>query len=508
MGNSQENNVEKIELSKYLDDNIKIIKKIFINDDTLVIRVFQNKYLRDGRCCIFYIDGMVKTEIINENIIQPFLSNDLSKHLYNENLLTEIQGKILLSNDIVGLVDINEIVDSIISGNTAFILDGYSKALIINSKGWSKRTIEEPKAEMIVRGPREGFIESIIDNTTLIRRKLQTKDLKFVFKKLGVRSNTKICICYLEGLADPKIINEVYKRLDKISIDAVLDSGYIQEIIKDSPYSPFETIGYTERPDVVAGKLLEGRIAIIVDGSPIVLTIPFLFIEYFQTDEDYYNNYFFSSIFRMLRTIGMILSISIPAIYVALVTYHQELIPTPLLMSIFASRKGVPFPTIIEAITMLAVFELFVETSKRMPESMGMAVSLVGALVLGQAAVEARIVSSPLVIVVGLTGIASLALPKMKSPSVIIRFILLILVFLLGLYGYMFGIIGLLLHLYGIRSFGIPYMSNLGSTRFQERKDTTIRAPWWSMKTRPKMIAENNIRMKGIKPQVKDNENI
>lgn len=496
-----------VEFTNSLSENIKIIKDVFSNDDTLTLKTYQNKYLSSGKCCVFYICGLVNLELINENIIRPFLLTDLSENISSENLINELQRKVLLSADILGTTNINQAIDSVLNGDTALLLDGFNKALIINTKQWPTRAVAEPKAELVIKGPREGFVESIQINTSLIRRKLVTTDLKFVYKNVGDRTNTKVCICYIEGVANDNIINEIYKRLDKISIDGILDASYIQEMIKDSPYSIFETIGYSERPDSVAGKLLEGRIGIIVDGSPIVLTAPFIFIEYFQISEDYYNNFFFASMSRILRIMGLILSISTPAIYVSLVTYHQEMIPTPLLISIAASRKGVPLPTIIEAFLMFIVFEIFIETSKRMHESMGMAISLVGALVLGQAAVDARIVSSPMVIVVGLTGIASLTLPKLKGPNVIIRFIFMLLVSFLGLYGYMFGMIGLLLYLMSLRSFGVPYMANITSLKPQQSKDTVVRAPWWYMKLRPKAIAIDYIRKKGTKPQVKDNEN-
>lgn len=314
---------------------------------------------------------------------------------------------------------------------------------------------------------------------------------------MGEETRTKICVCYMKGIANEKILQELNKRLDDIQIDGILDSGYIQEMVRDSPYTPFKTVGSTERPDVVAAKLLEGRIAIIVDGSPVALTVPFIFIEYFQANDDYYMNYFFSSISRILRILGFVFSISIPAVYVAVVTYHMEIIPTPLLFSISSAREGVPFPTIVETIIMLLIFEILRETGLRTPTFMGQALSTAGALVIGTAAFEAKFVSAPVVIVIAFTGITGLMLPKLKGAIILTRLILLLLSGIIGLYGYVFGLAGLLIHLLELRSFGIPYMYKLMLLDPQQDiKDTIIRAPWWHQKYRPGLIAVQRSRQK------------
>ncbi|PKM52626.1 MAG: spore germination protein [Firmicutes bacterium HGW-Firmicutes-7] len=499
MGKSNNNEGNKLTekcLNKRLQDNINLIKSIFTKDDTLIVREFNSEYQGSIMCAVIYIDSMVNTQVVNENIIQAIMCTTLKEYTIN-NLLKELQNKVIRSNEVIRSSDMNRITEAIIIGDTVFLLEGYNEALIITSEGWQTRAIEEPSAEMVISGPREGFTESIMVNLTLIRRRLKTPDLKFEFKEIGERSKTKICICYLQELASPKIINELFERLASINIDGILDSAYIEELVQDSPYTPFRTIGSTERPDVVAAKLLEGRIAVFVDGTPFVLTLPFVFIEYFQSNEDYYQNFLMGSINRIIRIIGILLTISVPAIYVSLVTYHQEMIPSQLLLSIAAARKDVPLPTIVEAIAMLFVFEVLRESGARMPTSMGQAITIVGALVLGQAAVEARIISAPMVIVVALTGITGLLIPKFKSASIIIRFIFLIMASILGLYGYIFGFMGLLLMLFSMRSFGVPYMLTLNSLDPQEVKDTIIRAPWWYMHYRPHIIgAKNQFRLK------------
>jgi spore germination protein KA len=285
------------------------------------------------------------------------------------------------------------------------------------------------------------------------------------------------------------------KRLNNIDIDGILDSGYIEEMIKDAPYSPFRTIINTERPDVVAAKLLEGRFAVMCDGSPVVLTLPSVFMEVFQSNEDYYDNFIYSSFVRSLRWLCFFLGTSFSAVYVAIVSFHQELIPTPLLIGVYSSRKGAPFPSIVEALGMMIVFEILREAGLRMPKHIGGALTIVGTLVLGDAAVNARIVSAPIVIITSLTGLASIMLPQVLG-IVVIRVIFLLLSSVLGLYGYVLGVMGLAIHMMSMRSFGIPYMINVPSFSAQDIKDTVIRAPWWGMHLRPKMFSKNNKRMK------------
>lgn len=476
-------------LYKSLEKNIQTIKEIFNNDGTLVNRFFENQHNPNLKYCIFFIDGMVDSEIINENIIQPIISNSITRRGFNS--VDKLQYQIIISHNIIKTKDISKIVDGIIDGNTVLFVEGSPESLIIETKKYETRAIEEPISEKVLIGPREGFTESILTNISMIRRKLRTSDLKFEFTVFGEKSHTKACICYIEGVANNQILDELYKRLDNFNIDGVLDVNYINEFINDAPLSIFKTTGSTERPDVVAAKLLEGRIALILDGTPAVLTVPFLFVEYFQANEDYYLNFYFASIGRLLRMISFLITISTPAIYLALVTFHQEMIPTPLLLSISAAREGVPFPTVVELILLLVVFELLRESGIRMPTNLGQSLSIVGALVLGQAAVEARLVGAPIVIVVAITGITGLMITGIKHVSIILRSFFLLLSSMLGLYGYIFGISALLINLFNLRSFGIPYMDNLNSLHLQEIKDTAIRAPWWYMKYRPKFLSKN-----------------
>ena len=480
-------------LTKSLDENITIFKDVFLDDQTVKYRVFQNKHLDAAKCCIIYLDGMANSEIINENIIQPVLREDFSDNISGENLLEELRYKVLVANNISISDDFNTIAAALFTGDTVFLMEACDKALLINSKGWETRPVSEPESARVVRGPREGFTESIMTNISLIRRKIKSHELKFKFKEIGERTHTKTCICYIDDVVSKGILKELEKRLDEIDIDGILDSGYIQELIRDAPFSPFETVGYTERPDVVAGKLLEGRIAIIVDGSPFVLTVPFILAEITQSNEDYYNNYIFASINRLLRGLSIILAVSIPGVFLAIVTYHQEMIPTPLLLSISASRQGVPFPTVLSMFIMLLIFDILREVGTRMPSPIGQAVNIVGTLVLGQAAVEARLVSAPIVIITALTGIVTLMNIDMIGSAIIVRSLLLLASAFMGIYGFIFGFVASILHLVSLKSFGVHYTLNIASAKNHDGQDFWVRAPWWSMTLRPKIIAARNL---------------
>lgn len=478
-------------LSKSLEDNIANIKELFKDDDTLIVRRFENELNNDIKFCILFTDGMISSSMLNDNIIKPIL---ISKTIDSKtNILDAVMNHILSSNNVKKITEVNKIIDSLVRGDTILFTEGSSEALTIDSKGWQTRAISEPEAERVMRGSREGFTESLLMNLSMVRRKLATNNLKFKMRVLGKESKTKICICYIEGIADKQILDELNKRLDKINIDGITDSGTIVEFIRDYPFSPFKTIGGTERPDVVAGKLLEGRIAIFVDGTPFILTLPFVFIEYFQSSEDYYINFYYSSTNRLLRIISFIITISIPALYVALTTFHQEIIPTAFIKSIAAARQGVPFPTVLEMLFLLLTFELLRETGTRMPSFSGTAISVVGGLVLGSAAVDARIVSAPVVIIVALTAVTGLTTPKLKGPIITIRLALLLLSAFIGFFGYLFGITALLIHLFQMRSYSVPYMLNVTNLKLDDMKDTIVRVPWDFLRFRSKLIVSNNL---------------
>lgn len=478
--------------SKDLEYNIRQIQHIFENDQTLIVRRIEIPCETKLHLALIYCDGMINNKLVNEDVIRPLL--EFRPKPGEKALVDIIATQVTLADSVEKTQEVNKIVQAIIYGDSVLFTDGYAESLILNTKGWSKRSISEPENERVLRGPREGFCEALLTNLSLLRRRLRTPDLKMEFQTFGTRSQTKGCICYLDGVANQDVLAELKKRLQSFSIDGTLDVNYINEFIRDARYSPIKTVGSTEKPDIVAAKLLEGRVALFLDGTPVVLTVPHLFIELFQSDEDYYVNFVFSSIGRLLRLLSFFISTSIPALYVALTTFHQEMLPTTMVISISMARNGVPFPTVLEAILMLVVFEMLRESGARMPGMMGQALSIVGALVIGQAAVDAKIVSAPMIIVVALTGIAGLMTPRIKGASILLRFALLIISSCLGFYGYMFGMLGFLTHIYGISSFGVPIMNSAYSSGPQDKKDFGFRVPWFMMKTRPKFLSKNRVR--------------
>lgn len=478
--------------SSDLEANVKYLCNIFRDDDTLIKRFFSSAREPTAKFCILFADGMINNKLMNEDIIRPVLECPFQKD--DPSLTQTVSENITLSNSVERTEQVEDLVQAIVYGDTVLLARGCPDALVLNTKGWTTRSIAEPESERVLRGPREGFNESLLTNLSMLHRKLRTPDLKVKYRTFGTRSKTKACLCYLDSLVNKSVLEELEKRLDRINIDGTLDSNYIAELIRDSPFSAIDTVGSTERPDVVAGRLLEGRIALFLDGTPVVLTVPHLFIEHFQSDEDYYVSFVFSSIGRLLRILSFIISLCFPAFYVALVTFHQEMLPTQLLLSISAARQGVPFPTALETVFMLVVFEMLRESGARMPGIMGQTLSIVGALVIGQAAVSAKLVSAPIIIVVGLAGITGLMVPRLKGYTIVHRFLLLICACFLGLYGLLLGLLVLLVGIFGMHSFGVPIVPDIHLSNPQEYKDIYFRFPWIFMKERPGYFTKNTTR--------------
>ncbi|ABZ83626.1 spore germination protein ka [Heliomicrobium modesticaldum Ice1] len=476
------------------DENMRILKKILANDDLIIYRPLTLEGQDNHRCCVVYVDGMVDSDLLHENVLTR-LQDVRWQQVPDDELLSLFVKRIISAGNVTTVAKVRPAIQALLYGNVLLVLDSADAVIQIEAKGWEKRAISEPETERVVRGPREGFIENIVTNLAMIRRKVPNPNLKMVYREIGTRTKTKICIVYLEGVSRKELLEELQRRLDKVQLDGILEAEYIIELIRDAPLSPFETLGTTERPDTAVGKLLEGRILIVVDGSPFVITLPYLFIEYFQANKDYYENFYYSTVNRLLRYLSFFLTTSTPAIFVALTAFHQEMIPTRLLFSISAAKEGVPFPTVVEAFLMLTAFQILREAGIRLPSPVGQAVSIVGALVLGDAAVTAKIISAPMVIVAAVTGITSFIVPEMPGVAFLLSLFFLFAASFLGLFGYIFAVIALTIHLAGIRSFGVNYLDSITSIRLQDLKDTAIRAPWWWMTYRPRLLTPNDKRL-------------
>ncbi|MFD0697599.1 spore germination protein [Paenibacillus sp. GCM10027628] len=475
--------LKQTKLSLLLDDNHSFIKEMFYDCSDVVVREFEIEPKIPA--LLLFVDGLANTELLNDTMKSLMLLGG------GETAIERIVGSILPVSQTQVSDNYGDLLVSVLSGDTALLVEGNAKAVLLGIRGTEKRSVGEPETETVVRGPKEGFVESLRTNTSMIRRKLKTPRLKMKSMSIGKESNTSLVVCYMDDLAMPSLVEEVVKRLELIHIDAILESGTIEELIQDDAYSPFPQVQYTERPDVIASALLQGRVAIIVDGTPFVLVVPFVFMQIMQASEDYYERFQISTLLRLLRYVFLFLSLTTPALYVAITTYHQDLLPTTLMLSVAAAREAIPFPAVVEAFIMEITFEALREAGIRLPKAVGSAVSILGALVVGQAAVQAGIVSAPMVIVVSITGIASFTIPRYNGAIAIrmLRFPILIAGALFGFYGIFISLMLLLGHLANLRSFGVPYLSPLGPLSTGDLKDTLIRAPWWKMEKRPEFMA-------------------
>ncbi len=484
--------MEQNDRFKYkLSDNIKLIKDLFSGDSILR----QRKINFSGiSASIFYFDGMVNVELINESIVKPLV---MAENLTEDKLTVEvICENILFASEVKMTSSVNEAVSAMMYGDTLVIFENSHIVATVNTKGWRTRGISEPENERIIEGPREGFDEAAMFNVAMIRRRLQTTDFSVETARLGSRTNTLVFICYLKSLVNRETLRELKARLSKIDIDSVLDSNYITEQIKDRKHSLFRTIGTTERPDVVAARLLEGRIALVVDSTPMVITLPYLFSENFQSDEDYYINHLAASAGRLLRMVCFFLSVTVTGIYIALTTFHFELLPSAFAGSISAARESVPFSTLAEAVVMTLIFEILRETGIRMTGGVGHALSIVGGLVVGQAAVEAKIVSAPMLIAVALSGICGLMVPRLRTAVLYLRFIMIFAAAYFGIYGLLVLWSLILISVLSLSSFGTDATLSLDSPTLQKLKDVFIRIGWDKMFTRPLIQKKNIIRKK------------
>jgi len=484
------------DISGNLQFNISHFKEIFKNNENLKIRTFESSGEKPYKCAVLYMEGLSNFQIVSERFIRgimsaiPKNSSDPIKDIY-EHMSCECDLTIETSEE--------KIINALTVGDSVLFTDGCKKAIVANTKGWTSRAINEPENEKVLRGPRDGFNEKINDSVSLLQRRLCTPDFKVKYLNCGRNSNTRVAICYLEAVAKKEIVERIIMKIKEIDIDGILDSNYIGELISDKKFSPFKAIGSTERPDVAAARILEGRIAIIVNGSPVALTIPYLFIENFQSSDDYYINYISATAGRFLRIISFILAISIPAIYVALVTVHKEMMPTNLALSIISARSSVPFPVIIEALGLIIVFEIIRETALRMPSNVSQAFSIVGAIVIGDSAVKAKFVSVPIVIIVSLSALTGLMIPRLRAAVFFYRILLVLLAGYLGLYGYIFGVILMTVQLLDTKSFGINYTAYITVPDFKNQNDIYLRLPWNFMIKRPWGLSKNRFRQKRIK---------
>jgi spore germination protein KA len=474
-----------------LEQNLQAIRQVLGEDGDLVERPFRLYGRHDA--AIMFLSSVIDENQLHEYVLKPLMTApedtaaipaslpDLIDYIWNMTVHIAKGGR---------LSDLHDLPATIIQGNVVILVEGIDQALYFNLRQIEKRSIEQPQTEQIIRGSREGFIENLESNLSLLRYRLQTPDFRVQTCPLGVRTHSQAAVCYIEGIAEPGLIEEVLRRLSLIETDSIIDAGYIEQFIEDQPLSPFPQVQPTERPDKTTVALLEGRVIILVDGSPFSLIVPALFNQFFQTMDDYTERFIVGSLIRIIRLVALIFSLFFPALYVSIISFNPELMPTEFAVAISGGRAGVPFPAVLEVLIMEVAMEVLREATIRMPQMIGGALSIVGVLVVGQAAVSAGLSSPTTVVIVALTTIGSFATPAYNAAIALrmLRFPLIILAGLFGLYGVMIGSVFIINHLLFLESFGVPYMTPYVPTKVRDLKDSLVRAPLWWMRRRPSFL--------------------
>lgn len=477
------------QLNVELQENLRTLIHEFGNTTDLVIRKFVIGSAKSIEVATIYIEVLADDELVNEFITHSHSLMAESAELLEieNNQIAYVQNIFNFAKEIsltIGNVKVincwKDIISSLLDGNTIIFFDGYHDVLNISTVNDNYRAISEPTTQAVVRGPKEGFIESISSNTAMVRRRIKNGKLRIEKMKIGCVSNTDVAIMYIDGVVKDQTLAELKQKLEGIDTDAILESNHIEELIQEKTFTPFPTVFNTERPDQLSRSLLEGKIAIFVEGTPFALVIPSLFSDFLKSSEDYTLSYGISSLIRILRYISFHFSIFSSPIYIAVVTYHQEIIPTNFLISLIAQREGVPYPVIIEALLLEFTFEILREAGIRIPRAIGPTISIAGALVIGEAAVSAGLVSPTMTIVVALTAISNFAIPSysMANATRILRFTFMLLASFSGLYGVALGYLLMVAHLCNLRSFGDHYLSPFSPFYLSGNQDAILRFPF------------------------------
>ena len=479
-------NEQKYPITASLEKSERMIRKEFFHCDDLKVREF---YIGVGQkipCRICYIEVNVGNDMINAfGRLVTYL-----QHVPEEELANALKENTFGLSDTTPLLYMEEAVRGILIGDAVLFMEGFAGALKIPDKGYPKMGVSESDTEKVVRGSNEGFTESEKANTALIRRRIRNTKLKVKEFQVGVRSYTNVAIVYIDDLASPELVAEIKRRLTEYEIDGVLDSGVMEQLAEEVWYSPFPQFQSTRRPDRAAMSVLEGKVIVLVDNSPVALILPTDVNSFLRTTDDYYNRFYMASFARIIRYVAAFFSLTLPGLYLAVTNFHTQILPTPLLLSFWESRAGVPFPAALEVLLMELSFELLREAGVRLPGTMGNTIGIVGGLIIGQAAVEANLVSPIVVILVAFTALCSFAIPNEEFAFSfrILKFVILGLSAWLGFFGFLIGIYGVLVHMASLKSFNIPYLTPYVGTpkgAKDDEKDAVIRYPLRMLRKRP-----------------------
>lgn len=461
------------------------IKKELTSQDIEFLNVSVNK--KQG--VLIFAKEIVDLEAIGELVLKPLVK--VEKDLDEKEFF-----KLFYSPEKKQVFSVTDVINEVVIGNAVILLDGFKFAISFGLKKYEKRAITEPPTSAVVKGPREGFVESLPVNISLMRRRIKSSKLQFENLTIGEYSQSPVAICYIEGVADKNLVKKLKEKLKQIKVDAVLDSSYIAKFLGQHKTSIFKQAGNTEKPDILAAKILEGRVAIFVDGSPIVLTIPYLILEDFQSPSDYYSSSYNATLSRTIRLISVVISILLPAFFVSAQLFHLQLIPLSFLLTIVNSIKGIPLSPSYEMFFTILIFEILNEASVRMPRSVGMVVSIVGALVLGETAVKAGIISAPTLIIVALSGICLFTVPELEKSFSLIRLLILVVAGSFGGYGILLSLATLLIYLVSYENYGTPILAPYSPLVTKDLKDSVYKGFLADNTTRPVSISNK------VKPRI------
>jgi spore germination protein KA len=474
-----------------LEGTVDWIKEILGENNDLLIKPF--KIFGQYQAAIIYFSNLVNQEIINNDILKPLMyvpDHLIGKEKPKSKLIEILMYETLYHSQARLGECIEQLIELLLRGETVILIDGIKEAISIGTRDVEKRAIGQPETEQVILGPREGFIENIATNIALLRYRLPTADFQVKTMKIGRLTKSMVAFCYIKGIANETVIQEVEKRLSEIDIDAIMDAGYLEQFIEDNPFSPFPQVQSTERPDKTVANLVEGRVAILVDGSPFALLVPVVFNQFYQTAEDYSSRFLMGSFVRIARILALIFSLIFPSLYVSFISFNPELLPTEFAVAVAGGRAGVPYPAVFEVLIIEISMEVLREATVRLPKQVGGALSIVGVLVIGQAAVSAGLASPITVVVIAITTIGSFATPAYSAAFALrmLRFPIMILAGIFGLYGVVIGVIFIFNHMLSLKSFGVPYMAPVSPENYQGVKDVIIRAPLWWMPKRPEFL--------------------
>jgi spore germination protein KA len=473
-------------LPSALAQKMHLLKPYIEKNRDLMVRSFALGGVPDHQAAAIFMEGIIDGQVLSEDVLKPLMLKGLKQGGASE-LIDYISERALTVGGVQKLTTFSELVQGIFDGYTILIFDGVREALAVDIRDGERRGIEEPASERSTRGPREGFVESIVVNIALIRRRLRDPNLVAEKMVIGKRTRTELALLYIEDIAAPEVIDQLRERLSRIEIDGLLTCAQLDQLIEEYPSSIFPQHWTTERPDRVVSELLEGRIAIIVDGCPTALVAPTLFVAFLQAPEDYHDRTLVGSFNRSFRYLAFFLAISLPAIYIALLSFQPELLPFELMLSLAETRREVPFPVVVEMLLQEVIIQFIFESGVRLPSPLGQTVGVVGGIVLGQAAVSAKLASPAVIIVIAVTTISTFAMPtySMALATRVLRIPLIILAAAFGSFGLSLGWLLILTHLIELESLGVPYFAPLAPMRFSDLKDTFFRTFFWKMNKRP-----------------------